>query len=158
MHQNLVGSRGGSLNFENASLATSTVANSANRVNVANKVAYVIDGKFYAAALVNNQALSSGHTALVNNQVCVFALWADTSAAFSTTQGPIVDSEAVEDGNLAVPLPDVVSTKALIGLIKVKAGVATTFTPGTTAFNATNVNTTYYNTVHMPSTPFASTT
>ena len=157
MHQNLVGSRGGNLNFENASLATSTVANSANRVNVANKVNYVINGKFYHAVVVNNQALSSGHTALVNNQACVFALWADSSGAYSTTQGPIVDSEAVEDGKIVLPLPDVVDTKALIGLIKVKAGVATTFTPGTTAFNATNVNTTFVNTFSMPSTPFTDT-
>ena len=155
MKANLVGSHGGSLNFDNAALATSTVM--ANRVNVANKVSYVINGKFYAATLVNNHALSAGHTALVNNQACVFGLWADTSGAYSTTQGEIVDSQAVEQGKRSLPLPNVVTTKALIGLIKVKAGVATTFTPTDTAFNATNVNTTFVNTFTMPASPFTST-
>ena len=94
MDQNIIGSHGGNLNFENASLATSAVT--ANRVNVANKVNYVIDGKFYHGLVVNNQALSSGHTAFLNNQACVFALWADTAGAYSSTQGAIVDSLAVE--------------------------------------------------------------
>ena len=155
MDQNLIGSHGGSLNFENASLATSTVT--ANHVNVANKVNYVIDGKFYHATVSNDLALSAGHTALVNNQACVFALWANNTGVYSTTQGEIVDSQAVEQGRRTLPLPDVVDTKALIGLIKVKAGVATTFTPTSTAFNATNVNTTFVNTLSMPSKPFTDT-
>lgn len=158
MQQNLIESRGGSLNFENASIAASTVANFINRVNVANKVNYVIDGKFYHAVVVNNQGFSSGHTALANNQVCVFALWADTDGAYSTTQGPIVDSELVDDGKAVVPLPDVVSTKALIGLVKVKAGVGATFTPSTTNFNATNINATFVSTFAMPVKPFTTTT
>lgn len=156
MDQNLIGSHGGNLNFENASLATSSVT--ANRINVANKVNYVIDGKFYHGLVVNNQALSAGHTAYTNNKVSVFALWADTSGAYSTTQGEIVSSEEVEQGKRTVPLPDVVDTKALIGLVKVKAGVNATFTPTDTAFNATNINSTFYNTVQMPSKPFTSTT
>ncbi len=155
MQENLIEARGGNLNFENASLATSSVA--ANRINVANKVNYVIDGKFYHGLVVNNQALSAGHTTFLNNQVCVFALWADTAGAYSTTQGEIVSSEEVEDGKRVVPLPDVVTTKALIGLVKVKAGVAATFTPTDTAFNATNVNSTFYNTLSMPSKPFTTT-
>ena len=156
MDQNIIGSHGGNLNFENASLATSAVT--ANRVNVANKVNYVIDGKFYHGLVINNQAMSSGHTAFANNQACVFAIWADTAGAYSSTQGAIVDSQAVEQGKLAVPLPDVVDTKCLIGLIKVKAGVSATFTPTDTAFNATNINSVFYNTVQMPSKPFTSTT
>ena len=155
MDENLIGSRGGSLNFDNAALATSTVV--ANLVNVANKVAYIVGGKFYAAPVVNNQALTAGHTALAANQACVFALWANTSGAYSTTQGEVVDSQAVEQGKRSLPLPDVVDTKALIGLIKVKAGVGATFTPGTTAFNATNVNTTFVNTFAMPVRPFTDT-
>ena|SRR3990172_11966234 len=155
MKANLVGSHGGSLNFDNAALATSTVV--ANLVNVANKVSYVINGKFYAATLINNQALTAGHTAFANNHAAVFALWADTAGAYSTTQGEIVDSKEVEDGKRSLPLPDVVTTKALIGLVKVKAGVGATFTPGTTAFNATNVNTTFVNTFTMPASPFTDT-
>src|SRR3990167_7892426 len=152
MKANLFESHGGNLNFENASLATSTVT--ANHVNVANKVNYVIDGKFYHATVNNDLALSAGHTALVNNQACVFALWANNTGVFSTTQGAIVNSKEVEDDILALPLPDLVENLALIGLIKVKAGVGTTFTPTTTAFNATNVNTTFINTLTMPSKPF----
>ena len=156
MDQNLIGSRGGNLNFENASLATSSVT--ANSVNVANKVNYVIDGRYSHGLVINNQALSAGHTAFSNNNVCVFAFWANNTGVYSTTQGAIVSSQDVENGKTAVPLPDVVDAKALIGLIKVKAGVAATFTPTDTAFNATNINTIFYNTVQMPSKGFTTTT
>jgi len=156
MQENLIEARGGNLNFENASIAGSSVT--ANRINIANKVNYVIDGKYYHAVVINNQAMSAGHTTFANNKACVFALWADTAGAYSTTQGEIVDSEEVDDGKRVVPLPDVVTTKALIGLIKVKAGVAATFTPTDTAFNATNINATFYSTFSMPTQPFTSTT
>lgn len=157
MQQNLTESRGGNLSFGNASLAASTVANFINRINVANQVHYVNDGKFLRVVAVNNQSFSTGHTDLVNNKVCVFALWADGSAALSTTQGEIVSSEEVEQGKRVVPLPDVVASKTLIGLVKVKAGVGATFTPSSTNFNATNINAVFYNIATMPSKPFTST-
>jgi hypothetical protein len=156
MDQNLIGSRGGSLNFTNAALATSTVV--ANLVNVANKVNFCIGGKLFAGLVINNQAMSAGHTAIANNQVCVFGVWANNTGVYSTTQGAIVSSEEVSSGRTVVPLPELVSNKALIGLIKVKAGVVTTFTPGTTNFNATNVNTTFINVATHPVVPFTTTT
>jgi hypothetical protein len=157
MDQNLVGSRGGSINFSNAALAQASMAGAYNTFNVANKVSYVIDGKFYAAAISTNQVMSAGHTAIANNQAVVFGVWANNTGVFSTTQGDIVDSKEVEDGKRSLSLPDLVSNKALIGLIKVKAGVLATFTPGTTNFNATNINTTFVNVGTSPVTPFTTT-
>jgi len=158
MDQNLIGSHGGTLNLDNAALAQASVAGAYNTFNVANKVSYVIDGKFYAAAVSTNQVMSAGHTAISNNQAVVFGVWENNTGIVSTTQGEIVNSQDVEDGRRELPLPELVSNKCLIGLIKVKAGVAATFTPGTTNFNETNINTTFINVGTPPVTPFTTTT
>jgi len=85
-------------------------------------------------------------------------VWENNTGIVSTTQGEIVNSQDVEGGRRELPLPELVSNKCLIGLIKVKAGVAATFTPGTTNFNETNINTTFINVGTPPVTPFTTTT
>ena len=157
MDQNLYGSRGGTICFENAALAQASMAGAYNTFNVANKVSYTIDGKWFAAAVSTNQVMSAGHTAISNNQAVVFGVWENNTGIVSTTQGEIVSSQEVEQGKRSLPLPDLVDNKCLIGLIKVKAGVAATFTPGTTNFNATNINTTFVNVGTAPVKPFTDT-
>ena len=158
MQDNIAGARGGCINFSRAGLGaviTGCVAGDFVQNNVIN---YTIDGQWNQLAASNNRAFTAGHTALVNNQTCVFAVWVSANNVFSTTQGKIVTStDALSTGGkTVVPFPDVISNAALIGLIKVKAGVACTFTPGTTNLNATNVTTTYIDCSSMPTVPFLS--
>lgn len=158
MQDNIVGSRGGCINFSRAGLGaviTGCVAGDFVQNNVIN---YTNDGLWNQLAASNNRTFSAGSTAFANNNICLFAVWVGQNNNFFTTQGKIVASQQAlsTGGTVVVPYPDVVSNAALIGLIKVKAGVATTFTPSTTNLNATNITTTYIDASLMPTVPFLS--
>ena len=151
MDQNLVGSRGGTLMLVKGKLAIGDP-----KFNVTGTLNYVIDGIMYnSTSPGSNNAFSTGHTALGNQEACVFGVWIDSSNVLSTTQGPIVSNTDVTAGKTVIPLPAVVDAKALVGLIKVRTAVAT-FTPGTTCTNATNITSTKYDTFAMPVAPFTS--
>ena len=107
-------------------------------------VTYTLDGKFYSKAAADNLVFSSGHTALGNNQACLFGLFLDASGNVSTTQGPIV---AAGD---PCPVPGTPGGVAIFGLIKVATGSSATFTPNTTELDASGVTTTYINAGRMP--------
>lgn len=156
MDANKIGDHGGNLSYSKAGLAQSANCAAGNFKSTA-AVSYTVDGVYNSLAIQDNIVFSSGHTNLVNNQICVFAVWVNNNT-ITTTQGPIVDSTKVAStgGTTVVPYPNVISGNALVGLIKVKAGVACTFTPGTTNFNATNVTTTFMDTACMPATPLLS--
>lgn len=106
-------------------------------------IAYLLNGLFYSKAATDNLVFSSGHTALGNNQACLFGLFLDASGNVSTTQGPIVSA-----GD-PCPVPAAPGNAAIFGLIKVVTGAAT-FTPNTTAFDASGVTTTFLNAARMP--------
>lgn len=155
MDQRQTGAHGG-----NIVLAKAGLAGSANNIafNTTNNVVYTVDGVAYSKAAANNVAFSSGHTALAAGCECIFAVWVDSSGNITTTQGAIVDTASLSGGTgtKVVAMPDVVASKALIGLIKVKTAGAATFTPNTTAMNASNVTTTFYDTSVMPGSPLTS--
>lgn len=158
MDTNTVGDRGGNICYSRAGLGLAIAGCVAGDFVINNAVNYTIDGAFNQLAPSNNRTFSAGHTALVNNQTCVFAVWVSANNVFSTTQGKIVAStDALSTGGkTVVPMPDVISGAALIGLIKIKAGVNCTFTPATTNLNATNVTTTFIECTRMPTVPFLS--
>ena len=158
MDSNRVGDRGGNVNYSRAGLGaviTGCVAGDFVQNNVIN---YTIDGQWNQLAASNNRAFSSGSLPFSNNNICLFAVWVSANNVFSTTQGKIVSSQDAlsTGGKTVVPYPDVISNAALIGLIKVKAGVGVTFTPGTTNLNASNITTTYIDASGMPTVPFLS--
>ena len=156
MQANQVGDRGGCRVFTKAGLTYGGDASNIT-LNTANVINYTIDGVYYAKAVVNNQAFTSGHTALAAGQECHFAVWVDSAGTVTTTQGKIVATADLAgtggSAELVVPFPDVVASKALIGLVKVLTAGAATFTAGTTALNATNVTATFQDTAVMPTSP-----
>lgn len=156
MDQNRVGDRGGNICFSKAGLAQSIVT--AGTLNIVNNVRFAVDGITYELAAVNNAPFSSGHTTLAAGCECLFALWLDNGNNITSTQGSIVDTASLSStgGTKVVPLPNIVSDKALFGLVKVKTAGAATFVPGTTNLNATNVTATFYDCSVMPSKPFLS--
>lgn len=158
MNQNLYGDRGGNFVLTKTQIAVPGTGCVATDLVINNKVDYVIDGVFNQLAPSNNVAFSSGHTALSTNQECFFALWVSANNAISTTQGKIVSVSdlSTSGGKTVLPFPDMISGAALIGLIKIKTQGAATFTPNTTALNATNVINNILNCVAMPTVPHLS--
>lgn len=156
MDINKVGDRGGNINFTKAGLAQSGNCVAGNFKSTA-PLNFIVDGVFNQLGIQDNIVFSSGHTALTGCNECYFAVWVNANNAIATTQGKIVDPAKLGgsggQGVNAVPLPDVVSGNALIGLIKVKAGTGVTFTPGTTNLNATNITTTFLDCSTMPTVP-----
>jgi hypothetical protein len=150
MNQNQVGASGGNVTFSRAVLGIG--ANTA-RINVAANVVFSIDGKLYSLTAVDNQAFSSGHTALGAKETCVFGVWVDSANVVTTNQGKIVSTDDVTNGKVAVPMPDKLADKALLGLVQVASLVGASFTPGTTALSASNVYDSYINCTVMPSKP-----
>lgn len=158
MQDNIVGARGGCINFSRAGLGLAIAGCVAGDFVQNNVVNYTIDGQWNQLAASNNRTFSAGSTAFLNNNICLFALWVSANNVFSTTQGKIVAStDALSTGGkVVVPYPDLISNAALIGLIKVKAGVNATFTPSTTNLNATNITATFVECSVMPTVPFLS--
>lgn len=156
MDTNSIGDRGGNRTLSKAAINGSIVGTGA--LNVANNVTYTIDGVFNTVAANNNVQFSSGHATLAAGCECLFALWVNAAGTFSTTQGKVVDTASLSAGTAqkVVPLPDVIASNALVGLIKVKTAGAATFVPGTTNCNATNVTCTFYDTERMPTVPYTS--
>lgn len=144
---------GGNVCLSKAALNLSNVTTGA--INIANNVTYAVDGVMNTISNNWSQLFSSGHTTLAAGCECHFAVWVNAAGTVSTTQGKIVDTASLSSsgGTKVVPMPEVVSAAALIGLIKVKTAGAATFVPGTTNLNATNVTATYQDTMRMASTP-----
>ncbi len=153
MNANIIGDRGGNIVFTKTSIAVPGTGCVASDLVINNKVDYTIDGIWNQLAPSNNVAFSTGHTALAAGQECFFALWVSANNVISTTQGKIVDTVDLVAGKKVVPLPDMISNAALIGLIKILTRGTATFTPNTTALNATNVVNNIFNTTLMPTVP-----
>ena len=153
MNVNLNGDRGGNFVLTKTQIAVPGTGCVATDLVINNKVDYVIDGVFNQLAPSNNVAFSSGHTALAVNQECFFALWVSANNAISTTQGKIVNTADLATGKVVVPFPEMIANAALIGLVKIKTQGAATFTPNSTAMNATNVINNILNCVAMPTVP-----
>ena len=77
---------------------------------------------------------------------CAFAVILDGAGAFTVAQGDIV-----ANGSLC-PVPVAPSTKCIVAAIKV-VNATSPFIPGTTAFNAAGVTTTYRNLAQHPGAP-----
>lgn len=137
--------------FNSGALAAGTNAGTVQNTAIIN---YANNGIFYQKAATNNMAPTPAGTgpgyaaaAIPPNSVSIMAFWLDSAGALVVSQGPVVGAGGV------APLPPFVNNRTLIGLAKVVTNASTTFTPGTTAFGAAGVTTTFYNTSVMPGTP-----
>lgn len=112
---------------------------------------YLNLGQFYSKAATATQAFviepnsglsytnRSAFVSIPSGQACTFAVLLDSAGSFTVVQGDLVDQ-----GQLA-PVAQVPGRKNIVGAIKVVNAAATAFVPGTTALNAANVTTTYFN-------------
>lgn len=134
------------------------IGSTTSQFSTANTITYVIYGRFYSKAATATQALTiEPNTGIVPTapntlqtlaagQSCAFTVLLDTAGAFTVVQGDIVDN------GLSTPVRVGPSNKAVVGVIKV-ANATNPFVPGTTAFSAAGVTTTYINLSQHPGGP-----
>jgi len=82
----------------------------------------------------------------------LIAVFTDNAGTFSVDMGPVVaQTQSVLVNGVATTvainpnLPDYADTKLCVGCVKVVNNSAANFVPGTTALDAANIATTYYN-------------
>jgi hypothetical protein len=163
------GDRGGNVSYSKAGLRQAQITGHYNEVQIQNNVFYSVDGIFGGLAPIDNlntAYASANYTgpSTTNVPACnsaLFALWVASNNTLTVTKGANVDSTKLSGttGRTAekvLPYPDVVNGAALVGLIRVTAGTGTSFAYGTTNFNATNINTAFYDTARMPTIPLTS--
>lgn len=140
---NLEQVNGGNVSLTAAGLAEGT---NAATFKTTNTLAFTASGVFKSKVATDNLPFSAGHTALATGQKCFFGVWIDSAGNVTTTQGPIATV-----GDTHTPLPNVVPSKTLVGLIHISALAA--FTPNTTDFSAANITATCFDCMCLPGTP-----
>lgn len=169
MDQNSAGDRGGNISFVKAGLRQAQITGHYNEVEIVNNVFFTADGiygRLIAIDNLNTALAAATYTgpSTVNVPACnsaLFALWVASGNVLSVTKGDNVESTklAGTTGRTAekvLPFPPTPSGAALLGLIRVTAGTGTQFQYGTTNFNATNINTVFYDCARMPTVPLTS--
>lgn len=129
----------GTMALGNADLARST-----NNTGIEIQAAFdfTIGGRVYTKAAADNIALTAAPAQPVLTSA-YYLLSVNAAGTVTTTAGTSAAS------NPAIPVPP--DGQAVFGAIKVDLAEEATFTPGTTALNATNVTATFYNLTRVPS-------
>ena len=155
MALNLDQANGGNFVLTKAGLA---IGSTTSQLATGASATYVIDGIFRTAkAATASFALAApsgySYTAIPIGSKASFGVWLDTAGTFTVTQGPVTVVNSNSDRVAPPPNPD---GRALVGVATVYVGptAAGAFTPGTTAFNATGVTTTYFDTFSLPASGF----
>ena len=169
MQDNLVGERGGNISWSTGALRQAQITGHYNEVKIQNNVFFTLDGQFGGLAPIDNLNASfagANYTGPSNTNVpacnaAIFALWVGSNNTLTVTRGPVVASNKLSGtangtGSAVLEYPAIETAKALIGLVRVNAGTGTTFTYGTTNFNATNINSAFYSCSTMPAAPLTS--
>ena len=139
----------------------------AYNVQTANTITYLIDGVFYSKGAADGlfslpataSVIPPGGSALsatvqstaFTNDFRYFVLALDSSGngyAYISNANGMPAAELAPDVTL---FPDIPAGLCVVGYIKVVAASGYTFTPGTTALNATGITTTYVNCSVIPS-------
>jgi len=139
------GARGGTVCVTKGALAIGDGAKTGVAVPTT-AIHYGIDGIAYATTTAaTNKPLSAGVVQPADT-TCLYLIMVDSNVAFTSVQGrPALNAKLVALADV-VEWPEPSANKCCIGAVKIKT-VAVTFTPGTTALDASGVTATYYNIV-----------
>ena len=121
--------------------------------------AYLSDGIFKAKTALAAQAFTAGHAVQAAGTTLYYTVGLSAAGAVTTYQGSVPSANAIAAALIvgqaasSVPstIPDVPDGITAVGLIKVVTSSAATFTPGTTALDATGVTATFYDVAVLPS-------
>lgn len=117
---------------------------------------FAIDGVLYHKAdAATNLPFSAGVVQPVLTK-CLYLVVIDAAGAVTTVQGDPVLTSDLAEGRGGLFFPDVPAGKCPIGAVKITLASTATFTPGTTALDASNVTATYIDLMQVPARPLAS--
>lgn len=133
-----------SINNRVMSSATVTYNNSTPTYLTASAVTAVVEGAIITTTATNTISFSTGHVSLGASKACYFGLCVASSGAYTTIQGPVCSSSETP----VYPTP--VSSKAVLGLVKIVTNSTGAFVPRTTNMNAASVTTTITNVSFIP--------
>lgn len=119
-------------------LAVANTVNSVKEAETDNAIVYTIDGKAYGKAAATAIVVTGGVLSI--SAYRWYIVQADAAAALTTKAG--------EDNANWLPKPD--ANKTIIGAFKVATDATHTFTPATTALNATGITTTFFDLSCVP--------
>lgn len=137
--QNLALISGGNICLASAGLAEGTTANT---LQIANNITYLIDGEFKAKAATNNIAMvappdAPAYKAQAVSTSAVYSVYINGAGTVYVKQG--ASSPGTDGAQYAAPE----RSMALLGFIKVVTNASATFTPGGTDLSASGVTATY---------------
>ena len=126
-----------------------------------NAITYVIDGIIYSLGAVTNKVIVLLPTSLVTFvqpvlTTCLYLIQVDSAQVVTVVPGTPVLATDLANGAKVLNWPQPADNNAVIGAFRVTLASAATFQPAVTAFNATNVTTTYYDLSCLPSNPLTS--
>lgn len=165
---NLQLSQGGSLAMASGALANGT---NAGTIQTTAAIPYIIDGRFYNRAIINNVAFTvtlpatwgvatnGAFTGGPNGSTRLYGIYLDVNGNFSFTPGPVVDAVALANGQAALQFPANRRGRVCIGAIRVQVNAGVSFIPGTNALNGTAATTglvSYINLATIPGEPLTS--
>ena len=118
---------------------------------------FVINGIAYHKADAATVLPLSAATVQPVLTTCLYLICVNASLAVTSVQGTPVLSADLAAGNATLDIPEPTAGTCPIGAVKVACTVAATFTPGTTALDASDIVETYYDFAGgLPSRPFTS--
>lgn len=148
MSYNLEGTNSGYMSMNSGAVAAGT---NAGTIQIVAAIQYIFNAIFATKAITNNIAVTrdAAVPALQNVPPASksnFAYWLDAAGNVTTSQGPVVASGGVAPN--APPVPG----KTCFAVCSVVTNGSTTFIPGTTAFGAAGVTSTFSNVADLPGT------
>jgi hypothetical protein len=115
---------------------------------------FVINGQAYHKADAATNLPLSAATVQPVLTTCMYLICVDSSLAVTSVQGTPVLTADLTAGKAVLDIPEPTANTCPIGAVKVACANAATFTPGTTALDATDITETYYDyALGLPSRP-----
>lgn len=113
---------------------------------------FAINGVMYHKADAASSAITAAavQPALTT---CIYLVCLNASGTVSTVKGDVVPTADLTAGNKVLQWPTPATGTCPIGAVKVKCTVASTFTAGTTDFDASDLVVTYYDLLSIPTAP-----
>lgn len=119
-------------------------------------VDFVIDGILYNKADAATNLPLTAATAQTALSKCLYLICVDSAGAVTSVKGTDVLTADLTAGTKVLKWPALPANKAPIGAVKIALASSGTFTAGTTALDAANVTTTYYDLFSVPTAPLTS--
>lgn len=105
---------------------------------------FSINGIAYHKAEANTDVPLAAGTVVPALSKCLFLIVIDSAGTISSVQGTSELTADLVAGKRVLHWPELPANKCAIGAVKIACANAATFTPGTTALDATDVTATYY--------------